>query len=221
VRTIGVFDSGKGGISVANAIKRSLPDYQVVFRDDASHLPYGSKSPEELLGYVVPILQEMVEAGCSVIVIACNTVTTTLIHDLRKVIAVPLVGVEPMIKPAAKLSKTDIIAVCATPTTLASKRYDWLKETYAPDTTVLEPDCSDWAFMIESKQIDREKVRVRIDEACKIGADVIVLACTHYHWIEDIINDISAGRAIVIQPETAIIEQLKRVIAGLEPEQPE
>jgi glutamate racemase len=216
MHTIGVFDSGIGGMSVANAIKQIFPIYKVIFKDDASHLPYGSKTPEELLGYVVPILQEMVGAGCEVIVIACNTVTTTLIQELRKVIPVPLVGIEPMVKPAAKLSKTDVIAVCATPTTLASQRYEWLKQTYAPNTTVLEPDCNDWAFMIETREVDKEKVRTRIEEVCKAGADVIVLGCTHYHWIEEIIRDITSGRAIVIQPETAIIQQLKRVIAGLE-----
>lgn len=218
MRTIGVFDSGMGGLSVAEAVKQTLPDHRVEFRDDASHLPYGSKTPRVLLGYIVPILQEMVGAGCEVIVIACNTVTTTLIQELRKIIPVPLVGIEPMVKPAAKLSKTGIIAVCATPTTLASERYQWLKETYAAGTVVIEPNCSDWAFMIETKQVDREKVRVRIDEACKAGADVIVLGCTHYHWIEELVNEVAASRAIVIQPETAIIEQLKRVISDLDPE---
>jgi glutamate racemase len=221
MRTIGVFDSGMGGLSVANAVKKALPDHTVIFKDDASHLPYGSKPPKEVLGYVIPILQEMIESGCEVIVIACNTVTTTLIEELRSIISVPLVGIEPMIKPAAKLTKSGTIAVCATPTTLNSKRYQWLKETYAPDTTILEPDCSDWAFMIETKQVDRDKIRIRIDEACKAGADVIVLGCTHYHWIEDIIAETTAGRAEVIQPEQAIIQQLKRVIAGLETVQPE
>lgn len=218
MHSIGVFDSGMGGMSVANAVKQAFPNCKVIFKDDASHLPYGSKTPIELLGYVVPILDELVAAGCEVIVIACNTVTTTLIEELRKVIAVPLVGIEPMIKPAAKLTKTDIIAVCATPTTLTSARYKWLKETYAPDTTVLEPNCSDWAFMIETKQVDREKVRVTIDGVCVAGADVIVLGCTHYHWIEEVVNEVAAGRAIVIQPETAIIERLKRIIADLGPE---
>lgn len=216
MRTIGVFDSGMGGMSVAKTVKQAFPDHRVVFKDDASHLPYGNKTPEELLGYVVPILREMIENGCEVIVIACNTVTTTLIDDLRQRVPIPLVGIEPMIKPAARLSKTDTIAVCATPTTLASQRYKWLKQSYAPNTTVLEPDCSDWAFMIETKQVDKEKVKNRIDEVCGAGADVIVLSCTHYHWIEEVIKDIADGRAIVIQPETAIIKQLKRVISDLD-----
>jgi glutamate racemase len=70
--------------------------------------------------------------------------------------------------------------------------------------------------MIETKQIDKDKIRIRIDEACKAGADVIVLGCTHYHWIEDIITETTAGRAQVIQPEQAIIKQLRRVISDLE-----
>lgn len=213
---IGVFDSGMGGLSVAQAIKQELPDHEVIFVNDAEHLPYGSKSPHELLGYVGPILEGLVEQGCQVIVIACNTVTTTLITELRKQISVPLVGMEPMVKPAAEQTKTGTIAVCATPTTLASDRYGWLKKTYARTTTVLEPDCSDWAFMIENDSVDRHKITALIDEACKMQADVIVLGCTHYHWIEDLITEIAGDRAAVLQPEIPVIKQLKRVLASLE-----
>lgn len=213
---IGVFDSGMGGLSVAEAIKRELPDHEIIFVNDAEHLPYGSKTPEELLGYVVPILEGLVEQGCEVIVVACNTVTTTLITELRERISVPLVGMEPMVKPAAEASKTGIITVCATPTTLASDRYDWLKQTYAKDVTVLEPDCSDWAFMIENDSVDRHKITALIDEACKMDADVIVLGCTHYHWIEDLITEIAGERATILQPELPVIEQLKKVLATIE-----
>ena len=212
---IGVFDSGMGGVSVAQAIKEELPEHEVLFVNDAEHLPYGSKPAKELLGYVVPILENLVEQGCEVIVIACNTVTTTLIDQLREIIPIPLVGMEPMVKPAAEKTKSGTIAICATPTTLNSKRYTWLKETYAKGVTVLEPDCNDWAFMIETNKIDRHKVATRIDEACKMGADVIVLGCTHYHWIEDMIKEVAGNRARVLQPEVPVIAQLKKVIATL------
>jgi len=212
---IGVFDSGKGGLSVAKAVRKHLPEAEVVFRDDVRHLPYGSKPPEELLGYVVPILEEMVETGCKVVIIACNTVTTTLITALREHITVPLIGIEPMVKPAAELTKTGIIAVCATPTTLASPRYAWLKETFAPDITVLEPDCSRWALMIETDTVDREEVALELNKAIIAGADVVVLACTHYHWIESLINELVAGIATVLLPEEAILRQLDRVLDQL------
>jgi len=212
---IGVFDSGVGGLSVANAIKKALPDYEVVLKEDKEHVPYGTKTPEVLLELVTPILQSLVNEGCNVIVVACNTVTTTLIKDLRAIIKVPLVAIEPMVKPAAELTKSNIIAVCATPTTLASARYAWLKQVYAKNVQVLEPDCSDWVFMIEHNEIDQEKIDTRIREVLDKGADVIVLGCTHFHWIEEEINKLSAGRAKVIQPEEAIINRLKAVIEQL------
>ena len=212
---IGVFDSGKGGRSVAKAIEQALLDNEVIFVDDHEHLPYGTKPPEEVLGYVVPILEDLVQQGCQVIVIACNTVTTTLIGELRGRLPVPLIGIEPMVKPASAMTKSKVIAVCATPTTLASQRYHWLKEKYTKGIQVLEPDCSDWTSMIEANQVDRNKIYRRINAVCELGADVIVLGCTHYHWIEDLIKEIANNRAAVIQPEPAVVEQLKRVMADL------
>jgi glutamate racemase len=212
---IGVFDSGVGGLSVAKAIEKALPDDEVLLREDKHHVPYGIRTPEEILGYVVPILKTLVDDGCQVIVVACNTVTTTLITELRELFDVPLVAIEPMVKPAAELTKTKIIAVCATPTTLSSPRYKWLKGEYAGGITVLEPDCSDWAEMIENRETNREKIEARINEVLAAGADVIVLACTHYHWIEDEIRSLVNDKAQVIQPEEPTIAQLKRVIAQL------
>lgn len=209
---IGVFDSGVGGQSVANAIQAALPDHEIVLVEDKEHLPYGTKNPSELLKLVVPLLKNLESQGCQAIVIACNTVTTTLISRLRQEIKIPLVGMEPMVKPAAELTKTGIIAVCATPATLKSERYQWLKDTYAKGIKVIEPDCSTWAQLIEEKQIDRDHVQAQIESVCEAGADVIVLGCTHYHWIEGILKDVADGRAAVIQPEGPVIEQLKRVL---------
>lgn len=212
---IGVFDSGVGGLSVVNAIHKNLPSLQIIYADDKHHVPYGSRNPQELLTFVVPILKDLQSQGCQAIVIACNTITTTLISDLRKIIKVPLMGMEPMIKPAAMLTKTGVIAVCATPSTLASKRYDWLKTTYAKDMKVLEPDCSDWSSMIQTNKIDQQEIAKRINKVCDQNADVIVLGCTHYHWIEDNIKKITGNKATVLQPELPVIKELKRVIAQL------
>lgn len=214
MRTIGVFDSGKGGLSVADAVRQAFPGDMVIFREDSANLPYGNKTPAQLLKIVVPILEQMTQQGCDVIVIACNTVTTTLIAQLRERLMVPLVGIEPMIKPAAEQTKSGVIAVCATPTTLASDRYNWLKSTYAKGITVYEPDCSDWAAMIQADAVDRQKVDGRIKEVLDAGADVIVLGCTHYHWIQEDIQQLAQGRAKVIQPEAAIIQQLQRVLSS-------
>lgn len=196
---------------MVKAIQKALPGYEVDYREDRQNIPYGDKTPEQLHKLVLPIMQDMAKT-CQVIVVACNTVTTTIIGKLRKELPVPLIGIEPMIKPAAKISKSGVIAICATPTTLASKRYAQLKKLYKNGTKILEPDCSDWTQMIENNQVDRRKIHERIDAVCKAGADVIVLACTHYHWIEDEIKKISEGKAKILQPERPVIKQLKRVI---------
>lgn len=215
---IGVFDSGVGGLSVVRAIERALPDHEIIFRNDSQHVPYGTRPTLEILGFVLPIFQALVDAGCGVIVVACNTVSTTLIGELRGAFSVPLVAVEPMVKPASELTSSGIIAVCATPNTLRSDRYRALKETYASGLTVLEPDCSDWSTMIEQQAVDERKITERINEVLDQKADVIVLGCTHFHWIEAEIAQLSAGRAIVIQPEPAIITQLTHVLATIRPE---
>jgi glutamate racemase len=212
---IGVFDSGIGGLSVARAIQKELPGVEVIFKNDEQHVPYGTRSIEELYGFTKPILQSLVDDDCTVIVIACNTVTTNFINRLRDELPVPLIGMEPMIKPAALTTKTDVITVCATPRTLSSARYAWLKKQYAKGVKVLEPDCSDWTQMIENNRVDREKVAKIINDSCAAGSDQIVLGCTHYHWIEELINELTAGRADVIQPEITVIAQLKRVIEQL------
>ncbi len=212
---IGVFDSGVGGLSVANAIRVALPEHEVILKEDTEHVPYGIRQPEEVLGLVLPIFQELVNEGCQLIVIACNTVSTTLIKTLREHFDVPLIGLEPMIKPAAKLTGSHVIAVCATPATLRSSRYEWLKAKYAQGITILEPDCSDWAYMIEHDQIDRQKIAERVNDVLQQGADVIVLGCTHYHWIEQEITELAVGKAHVLQPEQAVIKKLWRELARL------
>ena len=210
-KVIGVFDSGIGGLSVANAIKNAFPDLQVVYREDSKNVPYGTKTSEQLHDLVLPILKEL-EQSCDIIVIACNTVTTTLIDVLRQEISVPLIGLEPMIKPASQLTGTKVVAVCATPTTLASHRYQQLKKSFAKNITVIEPDCSDWSELIEKNAIAKSKIREDIEPTLIAGADVIVLGCTHYHWIEQEIAEIVGNKATILQPEPAIITRLKRLL---------
>lgn len=210
---IGVFDSGVGGLSMALAIQKALPGHSIIFKDDAENVPYGTKTIDEIYHLTKPILADLVEQNCEVIVIACNTVTTNLIERFRSEIGVHFVGMEPMVKPAAKASKTGVIAIYATPLTLSSQRYNWLKEQFAQGVRVLEPDCSDWSYMIENNRVDREKIAKTVKEVINQNADQIVLGCTHYHWIEDLIKDITENKAEVLKPEQAVIAQLKRVLA--------
>ena len=166
---IGVFDSGIGGLSVARAIKDAFPQFDIDYRADTEHLPYGNKSPEQILGFVTPIIYDLAQK-CDVIIIACNTVTTTLIDKLRTLTTVPIIGIEPMIKPTGKITRSNVITVCATPATLHSDRYAYLKNTYAANVNVIEPDCSDWASLIENNAIN---------EAKTLGVPVVALADTN------------------------------------------
>lgn len=210
---IGVFDSGVGGKSVVQAIKLAIPEAEILYKTDRKNIPYGTKKADELKLLVVPILRALADSGCEAIVVACNTVTTLIIDDLRKELPLPLIGMEPMVKPAAEMSKSKVIAVCATPSTLGSERYAWLKKTYAANVKVLEPDCADWALMIEDNRINEDKITSRIRPVCEQGADVIVLGCTHYHWIEAEIRAVANQYgAQVIQPIRPVIKQLKQVL---------
>lgn len=209
---IGVFDSGIGGLSVANAIKKAIPDAEIIFKNDAQHLPYGTKTNDEILAFCLPVLEALVEDGCECIVVACNTVSTNLIGPLRQLLPVPLIATEPMVKPASAASKSGKIIVCATPRTLQSKRYHQLKAEYAVGVEIYEPDCSDWTMLIENEQLSEASIRQAIEPGLAGGADQIVLGCTHYHWIENRIAKLAEARATVIQPEQAVIGQLKRVL---------
>lgn len=209
---IGVFDSGVGGKSVANAIFKALPNLDILVREDKKNIPYGTKTNKELYGFVLPILHEMEAAGCKVIVIACNTVTTTIIKKLRRNISVTLIGMEPMLKPAILQSQSRVIGVFATPRTLESARYAWLKNTYAQRAIVLEPDCSDWANMIESNTVNVGKIRTTVSNMIESKADTLVLGCTHYHWIESLIREIAGEDVTVLQPEQPIIKRLNEIL---------
>lgn len=211
---IGVFDSGIGGKSVAAALAKAFPDAEIIFRHDPEHFPYASKPPEEILGYVLPILQDLERSGCQVIVIACNTVSTTLITPLREAIGVPLVAIEPMVKPAVEQSKSGKIIVCATPTTLASKRYAQLKAEFAAGKEVFEPDCSDWSYLIENNLINREHIDSRLQPGLEAGADVVVLGCTHYHWIEENIKHLAGKDVTILQPESAIAHRVAQLLGA-------
>jgi glutamate racemase len=210
---IGVFDSGIGGLSVVKAIRKAFPSSEVVFVTDERNFPYATKTPEQIWQGIVPIFQGLVDLKVDVIVVACNTVSTTLSGKLRDLFpAVPFIALDPMVKPAADKTKSGKIAVCATPTTLASDRYQSLKQEFAQDVEVIEPDCSQWSYLIENNQMNETKIKTELQPALDAGADVIVLACTHYHWIESEIKRMAAGRAEVLQPEQAIVQQLTRVL---------
>jgi len=210
---IGVFDSGIGGRSVANALEKAFPEDEVIFISDSINLPYGTKTPEKLKELVKPKMEELTIKGVDIIVIACNTVSTTILDYVNQIVDVPVVGVVPMVEEASKITKSNIIAVCATPTTLLSAKYSQLKNKYAQNIKFIEPDCSRWTEMIENNEVNEAEITQKIKNACDSGADVIILGCTHYHWIEELIKRIVQNKAIVIQPENKITAEVRPLLS--------
>ncbi len=211
---LGIFDSGIGGEAVAESLKKEFPAAQIITVNDRKNVPYGDRSPSEVIHLTMAAIQPLLDVGCDIIIIACNTATTIAIEHLRIVFpGQKFIGLEPMVKPAAHLTKSHTIAVCATPATLVSQRYTNLLKKYALHLEVIEPDCSQWAYWIENNSINRQHIESTINNVCARGADVIVLACTHYHWIKELITDIADGRAIVIEPSEAIARRVRQLLS--------
>jgi len=211
---LGIFDSGIGGQAVASALQKAFPNASILVINDRENIPYGSKSPVEIISLTETAIQPLLRHGCDIIVLACNSATAAAIETLRK--RYPhqkFIGIEPMIKTAAALTKSGMIAVCATPATLSSERYHELIKKYGTHLEILEPDCSQWAYWIENNNLNRLHVKETVEDVCRRGADVIILGCTHYHWIKDFINKLAAGRARVIEPSEAIAQRVAILMA--------
>lgn len=209
---IGVFDSGVGGEAVAHRLQELLPQARIRVANDRAHVPYGSRAEPEVAALTERAIQPLLEAGCQVIVLACNTATAAAIGHLRRTYPdTAFVGLEPMVKPAARVSTTGHVVVCATPTTLASDRYRQLISTWASTITISEPDCVSWAQAVEAGDadtVDFEQVRSLVVRG---GADVVVLACTHYHWLAPRMRAELGPEVTVMEPTEAIAEQLRRI----------
>lgn len=211
---IGVFDSGIGGEAVARDLRQHFPDATIITVSDRVNLPYGSKTAAEVIRLVQNAIQPLVTGKCDVIVIACNTATTIALPTLRKQYPSQLfIGIEPMVKTAANTTSTHTIAVCATPATLASERYRGLKAQFASNCTILEPDCADWASMIENNAVNEQTIRGTIDALTAQYADVIVLGCTHYHWIKQLIETTAGNKATILEPTESITRRVKQLIS--------
>ena len=214
---LGVFDSGIGGEAVAAALQQTFPEAEIITVNDHDNVPYGEKSKETVIALTKAAIQPLLTAQCDVIILACNTATALTIEQLRHDYPrQKFIGIEPMIKTAAATTKTGTIAVCATWATLGSERYAGLVERYGKELKIIEPDCSQWAYWIEHNQLNHDHVKEIIDDVCNQGADVIILGCTHYHWIKEDIVALAAGRAVVLEPSEAIG---RRVIELLESDQ--
>ena len=210
---LGIFDSGIGGEAVAGALRETFPGAEILVVNDRANVPYGDKPPGLVASLTDNAIQPLLARGCDAVILACNTATALAIDMLRqKYPGQKFIGIEPMIKTAAALTASGTIAVCATGATLASARYRRLVNDFGAGLRIIEPDCGEWARLIEGNLMSRERIERTVNAVCEQGADVIVLGCTHYHWIKELICGLASGRAKVIEPTEAIGRRVRAAL---------
>lgn len=216
---IAVFDSGLGGLSVLAAIARVLPRADLAYLADTAHVPYGSKPEGFIRGRVVAIGEHLVNAGCGLLVVACNTATVAAVRALRERFPLlPIVGIEPGVKPAAAASRTKRIAVLATEATARSERLATLIREHAAGVEVLVEPCPGWATRVEALHVDDRgfaaEIATRVEPLLAAGADRLVLGCTHYSFLAPVLAPLAAGRAELVDVADAVARQCLRLAGG-------
>jgi glutamate racemase len=215
---IGVFDSGVGGLTLLREIRAALPREDLVYVADAGHLPYGDKSLDYVRERGFAVARFLAGLGAKAVVVACNTATAAAIDPLRERFAIPFIGVEPAVKPAAAASRSGVIGVLATAATLKSSRYASLVARFAQGRQVLEQPCAGLADHIEQGRLDDAAteglVRGFVQPLLDAGADTIVLGCTHYPLIAHIVRRIAGPQVEVVENGTAVARELSRQLVA-------
>ena len=193
---IGVFDSGIGGLTVANAIHSHLPNESIYYFGDTDRIPYGTKPASIILQYCLEVSQFLLEQSAKVIVVACNTATAAALPQLRATWPeIPFIGMEPAVKPAVKATRSGKIGVLATQTTFSSPRYQSLLERFAKPYQCFEDPCIGLVELIEAgrwSNTETERLlRSIIEPMLAEGVDTLVLGCTHYPFVEPLIKKIA------------------------------
>lgn len=216
---IGVFDSGVGGLSILDEALRQLPQHDYIYLADSANAPYGEKSPEWIAQRSLSLCKHLAGAGCDAIVVACNTATAQAIKDIRAAIPIPIVGVEPGIKPAAMQSANGIVGVLATEATLKSDKFNALLSTLPVDCQFIKQAGAGLVPLIEAgKANDGETLELlakHLEPIQLAGSDTIVLGCTHYPFLRKAIRKLLGDKITLIDTSEAVVKQLKRQLEAL------
>lgn len=215
---IGVFDSGVGGLSVLRAIRESLPREQLIYVADSAYLPYGDKSRALVEARAISISEFLLQQGAKAIVVACNTATSAAVATLRSRFGVPIVGVEPALKPAVEQTRSGIVGVLATSGTLRGEKFSQLQERVAGEVEVLMQACHGWVEQVESGDLRSPAARALVERYVRPlierDADTLVLGCTHYPFLAPLIQEVAGNNVTVIDPSPAIARELRRRLAA-------
>lgn len=213
---IGVFDSGVGGLSVLHDIRAALPAEDLFYIADSGNVPYGSKTPEFIQARGQFMTRFLIEQGTKAVVIACNTATAAAASFLRERFELPIVAMEPAVKPAAAATRSGVVGVLATVGTLKSARIAALLARFGQDVEVVLQPCPGLVEQIEAGDLDGPATRALVERFTRPllarGADTIVLGCTHYPFVRPLIADVVGPDVALIDTGAAVARQLRRVL---------
>jgi glutamate racemase len=217
--TVGVFDSGVGGLSVLQAVRRLVPWAPLLYVADSGHAPYGDKDVDHVMDRTRRVVDHLVAQGAQLVVIACNTATAWAIDAMRaRHRDVDFVGVEPGVKPAALMSPNRRFAVMATPSTLASERYADLVRRHAPGCEVIPVACAGLAAAIEQGDAGTAEVERLLDLYCQPlvaqAVDLVVLGCTHYPFVADRIARRLDSRIVLLDTADAVARRVRDLLCA-------
>ncbi len=214
---IGIFDSGIGGLSVLRAMRALMPEEALLYVADQARVPYGPRPMAQIQAFSEQITRFLLANQAKMVVVACNTASAAALHYLRTTFpAVPFVGMEPAVKPAAEQTLSGVVGVLATPATFQGALYASVLERFTGGVTVLQDTCPGLVGQIEAGDVNGPETRRILEKALlpmlAEGVDTVVMGCTHYPFVIPLIEQIGGGQLRVIDPAPAVAKQAKRVL---------
>ncbi|MFI1771875.1 glutamate racemase [Thalassobellus citreus] len=215
-KPIGIFDSGVGGTSIWKEIHNLLPNEHTIYLSDSMNAPYGPKGQEAIINLSIKNTEYLINKGCKLIVVACNTATTNAIDFLRETYQVPFIGIEPAIKPAALNTKTNAIGILATKGTLTSALFSKTSGLFANDVKTIEQQGEGIVELIENGKLFSDEMKTLLNIYLKpmidANIDYLVLGCTHYPYLMPLLINILPNQVKIIDSGEAVARQTKAVL---------
>ncbi len=214
---VGFFDSGIGGMSVAREFLKLRPNADVFYIADWDFCPYGDKDHEIVLERAHTLTRKLLEKGCKLIVVACNTATAVAIDSLRATYDVPFVGMEPAVKPAALHSKSRVIGIIATANTLQGRLFRETSARFAANAKIIPAVGEGFVELVENGEQNTDRARAVVSKVVEPlvakGADHIVLGCTHYSFLKELIAEIAGPSVTIVDPAIPVAHRAASLIS--------
>jgi glutamate racemase len=221
LQPLALFDSGVGGLSVAREIRRALPSEELLYVADTAYCPYGDRPEPEVRERALAVGRHLARSGAKLLVVACNTATGAALEDLRATLAIPVVGLEPAVKTAARVTRARRIGVMATTATARSERLRTLIRSHAQGIEVVTLPCPGLADLVEEGHLDDDTLVSRLEDLTRplreAGVDTVVLGCTHYAFVAPALSRVLGPGFELVDSAPAIARRTEHLLreAGL------